>query len=82
MFVKGAIIQSVTTIFGEIGGQFEIDLLKFDEDKHRGILRVKSKFAVKTRSALTFTEQIQGFPAILQLNQCSNQLSSFLDIYY
>ncbi|CRL07410.1 CLUMA_CG020383, isoform A [Clunio marinus] len=37
-FIKGTIIKSLTTIFGEIGGQIELDLLSFKDNK--GILRV------------------------------------------
>jgi len=80
-FIKGAIISSLTTVFGEIGGQTDVDLLTFDESKQKGILRVQSDFLVKVRAALTLISNFQGIPAIFQVNQSTQQLSSLTDSF-
>jgi len=80
-FVKGAIIKSLTTVFGELGGQTELDLLTFDETKLKGILRVPSNFEVKTRAALAFINSFQGVPAIFQVTHSSNQLPFLTDSF-
>lgn len=77
-FLKGAVIQSLTSIFGEIGGQTEVDLLAYDESKQEGIFRVPKNFAVKTRAALTLISQFQGIPAIFQVRGSSTLLPSAL----
>lgn len=83
-FVKGAIVQSLTTIFGEIGGQAEFDLLAFDEERRRFIIRVPLNLEVKTKVALTLISEFQGIPAIFQVIQSSTKLpqltSSYLEI--
>lgn len=83
-FIKGAIIQSLATVFGEIGGQTELDLLAFDERRQKGLIRVPIRSEVKTKVALTLIAEFQGIPAIFQVNQSSTQLphltASFVDI--
>lgn len=83
-FVIGAIIKSLTSVFGEIGGQTELDLLTFDEKRRKGILRVPSDFEVKLRAALSLISEFQKVPAYFQVNQVTNQLpavtESFLQI--
>lgn len=81
MFVKGAIVQSLKTVFGEIGGQTELDLLTFDEERQKGILRVPVDFFVKTQAALTFIAEFQGIPAIFQVNKTSPQLVALTESY-
>lgn len=74
IFVKGAVLQSLNQVFGEIGGQTEFDLLTFDESRQKGVIRVPTKFAVKTRAALTFISEFQGIPASFQVNHTANSL--------
>lgn len=80
-FVKGAILKSLTGIFGEIGGQTEVDLLKFDEKRRKGILRVPVKFGIKTRTALIFIPEFQEIPAIFQVNHITNHLPALLETF-
>lgn len=81
VFVKGAIVKSLKTVFGEIGGETELDLLKFDEARQKGILRVPIDFVVKTRAALTLIAEFQGIPAIFQVNNASPKLLSLTDSF-
>jgi len=80
-FIRGAIIQSLTTVFGEIGGQTQLDLLHFDEDNQKGILRVPTNFVAKTRTALCLIHQFQGISAIFQVICLSTQLPSLVDTF-
>lgn len=81
MFIKGAIVQSLIEIFGQIGGQTELDLLKFDELKRTGILRVALDFSVKIRAALTLINSFQGNPAVFTINHSSTQLASLAESF-
>lgn len=71
-------MKSLTTVFGEIGGQTELDLLSFDPDSQKGILRVPSNFLSKLEVALTLIADFQGIPAIFSINQATNNLSALL----
>jgi RNase P/RNase MRP subunit POP5 len=48
-FIKGVILKSLVSIFGEVGGQFDFDILAFDSAKNKGILRVHSNYSIKLR---------------------------------
>jgi ribonuclease P protein subunit RPP14 len=81
IYIKGAIVKSLTQVFGEIGGLTTVDLLKFDQNRLRGILRIPFDFYVKTRAALTLIAEFQGSPAIFQVNKASQLLLSLIDSY-
>jgi RNase P/RNase MRP subunit POP5 len=84
IFIQGAIYQSLNQVFGEIGGQTDFELLSFDENRLRGVIKVAYKYTVKTRAALTLISKFQGTPAIFQVNKVANCLpylaSSFLEV--
>uniref|UniRef100_A0A182PR06 CHCH domain-containing protein n=1 Tax=Anopheles epiroticus TaxID=199890 RepID=A0A182PR06_9DIPT len=65
-YVKARIDRSLTKIFGEIGGQTEVELLKFDEQRHHIILRVPKEFYVKLRAAITLIGEYHGVPCHFQ----------------
>lgn len=83
-FIKGAIVQSLTTVFGEIGGQIEFDLLAFDEKRQKVIIRVPQHSEVKAKVALILISEFQGIPAVFHINKASTQLpqltASFIDL--
>lgn len=79
--MKGAIAQSLSQVFGEIGGQTDFDLLTFDESSKKGVIRVASKFAVKTRAALTLIAEFQGIPANFQVNNTANSLPTLANTF-
>lgn len=82
VFVKGSIEQSLHKIFGEIGGHTTVDLLKYEENRHRLILRVPEKFYVKLRAALTLVNSFQGVPCRFHVNSVSAVLLALLDTHY
>lgn len=80
-FFKSSIEQSLSKIFGEIGGLTTVDLLKFDENRTRGILRVPEDFYVKLRAALTLINKFQDIPCYFKVNSASPVLLSLLDSF-
>jgi RNase P/RNase MRP subunit POP5 len=78
VFIKGALISSLSAIFGEIGGFTEVELLKFDENRKRGILKASVDYEIKLRTALTLIKDYQGIPAAFQVNQVSHQLPALI----
>jgi ribonuclease P protein subunit RPP14 len=81
VFIKGAVVNSLKTVFGEIGGETELDLLTFDDERQKGILRVPIDFAAKTRAALVLISEFQGIPANFRVNNASPQLVSLTDSF-
>lgn len=80
-FFKSSIEHSLLKIFGEIGGLTTIDLLKFDENRTRGILRVPEDFYVKLRSSLTLINKFQDISCYFKVNSASPVLLSLLDSF-
>ena len=68
-------------MFGEIGGFTEVDLLKFDEERKRGILRILADYEIKLRTALTLIREFQGIPAAFQVNKVSYQLPALVETF-
>lgn len=81
VYVKGCIEQSLHRIFGEIGGHTTVDVLKFDEKRHRLILRVPEQFYVKLRAALTLIDQFQGIPCYFHVQSATRVLLALLDTF-
>lgn len=79
VFIKGAVISSLSAIFGEIGGFTEVNLLKFDENRKRGIIKTSSDYEIKLRTALTLIKDYQGIPASFQVHQVSYQLPALIE---
>ncbi|XP_061396567.1 uncharacterized protein LOC133332203 [Musca vetustissima] len=71
-YFQGSIETSLTEFFGEIGGQTELELQKFDCSQKRGILKVPKEFAAKTKAAITLIGRFQDIPchfAILKTSE-------------
>lgn len=81
VFIKGALVTSLNAVFGEIGGFTEVDLLKFDELRRRGILRILADYEIKLRTSLTLIREFQGIPASFQVNKVSYQLPSLVETF-
>lgn len=81
VYVKGCIEQSLHRVFGEIGGHTTVDVLKFDENRRRLILRVPEQFYVKLRAALTLIDQFQGIPCYFHIQSVSSVVLALLDTY-
>lgn len=73
--------QSLTRVFGEIGGLTTVDLLKFDEKRLRVILRVPIDFYVKLRAALTLISTFDEIPCHFKVNNSSSVLISLIDSF-
>lgn len=82
VFVKGSIEQTLHKIFGEIGGQTAIDVLKFDDKRRRIILRVPEKDYVKVRSALTLIEKFQNIPCYFYVHSATAVLIALNDTHW
>lgn len=81
IFIKGALITSLNTVFGEIGGFAEVDLLKFDEKRRRGIVRILADYEIKLRTALTLIREFQGIPSSFQVHKVGYQLPSLIETF-
>lgn len=81
VYVKSCIEQSLHRIFGEIGGHTTVDVLKFDEKRHRLILRVPENFYVKLRAALTLIDQFQGIPCYFHVQSTSRVLLALVNTF-
>lgn len=62
VYFQGSIESSLLDFFGEIGGQTELELVKFDICQKRGILKVPQEYSSKTRAAITLIGQYQDIP--------------------
>ncbi|KAM7359869.1 ribonuclease P protein subunit p14-like isoform 2-T2 [Cochliomyia hominivorax] len=72
-YFKGSIESSLTEFFGEIGGQTELELVKFDVNRKRGILKVPQAFTTKTKAAITLIGRFQDIPCHFQILKSSKQ---------
>ncbi|KAK3908126.1 Mitochondrial intermembrane space import and assembly protein 40 [Frankliniella fusca] len=59
---KNYICTAVRTLFGDFGASIIIDLLKFDKETQRGIIRCPAQEYVKVRGSLTFCGQPTAAP--------------------
>lgn len=82
IFIKGGIEQSLRSVFGEIGGQTKVDILKFDRKNYRGIIRIPAKYYVKTRAAVTLISQFQDINCHFKVNAASQVLFSLIDSHF
>lgn len=72
-YFQGSIESSLTEFFGEIGGQTELELLKFDSQQKRGILKVPQAFSTQTKAAITLIGYYQSIPCHFQILKTSTQ---------
>ncbi|XP_043078954.1 ribonuclease P protein subunit p14 [Puntigrus tetrazona] len=68
---KQLIICGLRDLYGEIGAAFPFDLLKFDQNKLTGILRVYNSGLVKLWSALTLLGSHQHEACAFRVTQVS-----------
>ncbi|XP_001657995.2 ribonuclease P protein subunit p14 [Aedes aegypti] len=81
VYFKSCLERSLTKIFGEIGGQTTVDVLKFDAARARAIVRVPSDFYVKFRAATTLTGQFQDIPCNFIVHKASPILLGLTETY-
>ncbi|XP_067633148.1 ribonuclease P protein subunit p14-like [Eurosta solidaginis] len=61
-YFLGSIEESLQSFFGEIGGQTDLEIIKFDANRQRAILRVQEEFLSRTRAAITLIGHFQEIP--------------------
>ncbi|XP_052866301.1 ribonuclease P protein subunit p14 [Anopheles cruzii] len=81
IYVKASVEQSLLKVFGEIGGQTVVDLLKFDAQRRRIILRVPKNFYVKLRAALTLIGEFQGVPCHFLVRKATPLLLTLVETH-
>ncbi|XP_017140869.1 uncharacterized protein LOC108154921 [Drosophila miranda] len=74
-YLIGCILNSLESLFGEIGGKTSLDIVKFSAAERRLILRVPQEFVERARIAVTLIGHYQEVPCHFQvLNASKNQL--------
>ncbi|XP_064090664.1 ribonuclease P protein subunit p14-like [Macrobrachium nipponense] len=78
--LKFFMLSAVKTMFGEVAASSTLDILKFDEEERRAIVRVPSENYAKFRAALTMCSAVRldkdVFPFIFTIKQASSCLLS------
>lgn len=81
VYFKSCLDQALVRIFGEIGGQTTVDVLKFDAKQARAIVRVPIDYYVKLRSAITLTGQFQDIPCSFVIHKASPLLLGLVETH-
>ncbi|XP_076656927.1 ribonuclease P protein subunit p14-like [Halictus rubicundus] len=77
VFLKKNILQSVRQLFGEQGTKSAIDILKFEPESCRFVLRCTDDCYVRLRAALTLAEKYEEEQCIYRVHRASANLLSF-----
>ncbi|XP_017076163.1 uncharacterized protein LOC108111286 [Drosophila eugracilis] len=77
VFLYGCIFNSLASIFGEIGGQTTVDIVKFSTEQNRFIFRVTEDFLERVRIALTLIGYYQEVPCHFQVLNTSQKPLDF-----
>lgn len=75
-FFKQQVIEGLSALFGFASQAFCIDLLKYNPESLRGIIRVSADQYVKVRAGLTLSLNLQGNPANFYVHKASPLLLS------
>lgn len=68
-------MQSMTSLFGEIGASVSVDVLKYQN--RRAILRVPEDYYVKLHSSLTLAGSYEGKRCAYRVHRVSPLLNTF-----
>ncbi|XP_053698108.1 ribonuclease P protein subunit p14-like [Sabethes cyaneus] len=79
VYFKSCLEQALVRIFGEIGGQTTVDILKFDTKQARAIIRVPTDFYVKLRSVISLIGQFQDIPCSFVVHKASPLLLGLVE---
>ncbi|KAH8268228.1 hypothetical protein KR026_002320 [Drosophila bipectinata] len=71
VFLYGCIHNSLESVFGEIGGQTDLELLKLSADEGRFLVRIPEDFLERVRIAIALIGQYQGVPCHFQVLETS-----------
>ncbi|XP_004534354.1 uncharacterized protein LOC101460452 [Ceratitis capitata] len=76
-YFLGSIEDSLQNFFGEIGGQTDLELIKFDKGQKRAIVRVQEEFILRIRSAITLIGYFQDIPCHFIIKKSSKEKLDF-----
>ncbi|KAI8046926.1 hypothetical protein M5D96_003146, partial [Drosophila gunungcola] len=79
VFLCGCIVNSLTNIFGEIGGQTTLEIVKFSSTEKRSIFRVSEDFLERARIAISLIGYYQQVPCHFQVLSTSRKPLDFED---
>lgn len=75
VYFLGSIVTSLQEYYGEVTTVCsDLELLKFDPKKKRGILKVPSDFYRETRAAISLISQYQDIPCYFNVINTSQEL--------
>ncbi|XP_017788668.1 PREDICTED: ribonuclease P protein subunit p14-like [Habropoda laboriosa] len=77
VYLKKNILQSVRHLFGEEGTKYTIDILKYNPEERRFILRCTDDCYVRLRAALTVAGKYEGEPCSYLVHRATANLLSF-----
>uniref|UniRef100_A0A6P4EQ80 Uncharacterized protein LOC108045423 n=1 Tax=Drosophila rhopaloa TaxID=1041015 RepID=A0A6P4EQ80_DRORH len=77
VFLCGCILNSLTNIFGEIGGQTTLEIVKFSSTDKRFIFRVSEDFLKRVRIAISLIGYYQEVPCHFQVLSTSQKPLDF-----
>ncbi|XP_068218490.1 ribonuclease P protein subunit p14 [Palaemon carinicauda] len=78
--LKFFILTAVKTMFGEVAASLPVDILKFDADEKKAIVRIPTENYAKVRAALTLCSAVklgnETFSFVFTVKQASSCLLS------
>jgi len=77
VFLCGCILNSLASIFGEIGGQTALEIVKFSSSQKRSIFRVPEAFLERVRIAISLIGYYQEEPCHFQVLSTSRKPLDF-----
>ncbi|XP_061584322.1 ribonuclease P protein subunit p14 isoform X2 [Cololabis saira] len=69
--LKHFILTGLKILYGEVGAALGVDVLRYDDERLTGILRIGSSGAVRLRSALTLLGRYQNQDCCFRILQAS-----------
>lgn len=69
--MKKNITEAVNQLFGEVSAAVTIDILKYDSNNNKAIVRVPKSHYVKLRSSLTLASKYEGLPCIYRVHKAT-----------
>lgn len=69
-FVQATIEKSLSTVFGEIGGNLELEVLNFSGSQFT--IKTSADDVKKLNAALTLIAEFQGVPCYFRVNNVSS----------
>lgn len=74
VFFKKHLIQSLKELFGEVASAVDVDVLKYNENERRAILRISSDYYLKLRASLTLSGKYEDIPCAYRIHKASSHL--------